>query len=150
MQFSAKTRFARITPRKLRYVVNLIRGKDYNSAMAILRVIPKRGTYFVTKVLKSAMDNATSIIRDKNLNVDVNKLHIVKAWVDQGPMFKRWRPASMGRAVQIRKRSSHLNIVLEEREPRESKKERIKRQKEEQDRKGKSITPQVSKIESSK
>jgi large subunit ribosomal protein L22 len=126
MQFKAKLRFARITPRKLRYVVDLIRGKDYNSAIAILRIVAKRGAYFVRKVLKSAMDNATSIIREKNLDIDVDKLHVVKAWVDQGPMFRRWRPASMGRAVQIRKRTSHLTIVLEEKEPRQSKRERSK------------------------
>ena len=130
-QFKAKLRFARITPRKLRYVVDLIRGKDYNTAEAILRVVPKRGSYFVKKLLESAMANATNIIREKNLDIDVNKLHITKAVVNEGPMFKRWTAAPQGRAMQIKKRLSHLEIVLEEREPAKTRVERnSKRNKE--------------------
>lgn len=83
------------------------------------------------------MDNATSIIREKNLDVDVNKLHIVDIRVNEGPMFKRWWAAPMGRAVQIKKRTSHLYIVLEERELKERKKERAKRQREERKKKEK-------------
>ena len=144
-RFTAKLRFARITPRKLRYVVDLIRGKDYNAAEGILRVIPKRGAYFVRKLLKSAMDNATSIIREKDLDIDVNKLHIVEARVDEGPMFKRWRAAPMGRAVQIKKRMSHLSISLEEQELKESKKDRTRRQREERKQKRKEQQKQAEK-----
>jgi len=118
-QFRAKLKVARITPRKLKYVADLIRGKSYNAAENILRIVPKRGAYFARKLLKSAFDNAVSIIREKNLSIDVNKLHIADIYVNEGPMFKRWRSASMGRSVQIKKRTSHLYITLEEREIKE-------------------------------
>lgn len=123
MKFTAKLRHARITPRKLRLVVDLIRGKDYNSAEAILRAQTRRGVYFVRKLLKSAFENAVNKIREKNLEVDVNKLHVVEARVDPGKMIKRWRTAPMGRGVPIKKRMSHISIVLEERELKLSKKE---------------------------
>jgi large subunit ribosomal protein L22 len=126
----ARLRFARITPRKLRYVVDLIRGKDYNTAVAILRTVPNRGAYFTLKLLQSAMANAIYVSGEKRFDINVDKLHIVDVRVDPGPMFKRWRPMSMARAGLIKKRTSHLTIVLEEREPKETKKERAKRRKE--------------------
>lgn len=124
MQFTAKIRFARITARKLRYIVDLVRGKDYNAAEAILRTQSRRGAYFVRKALKSAFENAVHLIRERDLDVDVNKLHLVEARVDSGPIIKRWRTAPMGRGVPIKKRTSHLSLVLEQREPVPTKKER--------------------------
>lgn len=113
-QFRAKLRFARITPRKLRYVIDLLRGKSYNEAIALLRVVPKRGSYFAKKLLESAMANATHIIREKNLDVDVNQLYVVGAFVNEGPMMKRWTAAPQGRAMQIKKRMSHIEFILQE------------------------------------
>lgn len=113
-QFKAKLKFARITPRKLRYVVDLIRGKSYNEAISILKVVPRRGSYFARKLLESAMANATHIIREKNLDVDVNQLYLTKAFVNEGPMMKRWTAAPQGRALMIKKRMSHVEFVLEE------------------------------------
>src|SRR3982751_6195959 len=88
--FTAKLRYARISARKMRYVVDLVRGKDYNSAIAILRSCSKRGAMFCKKLLESAFGNATDQINEQQLEVDVNKLHVVEAHVDPGPIIKRW------------------------------------------------------------
>src|SRR5215470_16976545 len=89
-RFTARLRYARISARKMRYVVDLVRGKDYNSAIAILRACPKRGAMFCKKLLESAFGNASNIAREKNLDIDGNKLHLVEARVDPGPIIKRW------------------------------------------------------------
>ncbi|MHC4606965.1 MAG: large ribosomal subunit protein uL22 [Planctomycetota bacterium] len=142
-RFRAKLRYARIAPRKLRYVADLIRGKDYNAAVSILRASPQRGATFCRKVLESAMSNATMIISSPDnvrkkreeyppealREIDVDNLHVVEIRVDQGLTMKRWRPSSMRRPTQIRKRFSHLEIVLQERERKASKKERSRRRR---------------------
>src|SRR5262245_61736125 len=94
MRFTARLRFARMSPRKMRYVVDLVRGKDYNSAIGILRNCSKRGAPFCKKLLESAYGNAMDIVKNQNLDVDGNKLHVVEARVDGGPIIKRWRPSS--------------------------------------------------------
>src|SRR5436190_19734839 len=91
-RFTAKLRYARISARKMRYVVDLVRGKDYNNAIAILRSCSKRGAMFCKKLLESVYGNAINIAREKNLDIDGNKLHLVEARVDPGPIIKRWRP----------------------------------------------------------
>src|ERR1043165_7596395 len=78
-RFTAMLRYARISARKMRYVVDLIRGKDYNSAIAILRSCSKRGAMYCKKLLESAFGNATNIINTKDLEVDVNKIQIGRA-----------------------------------------------------------------------
>lgn len=94
----------------------MIRGKNFNTAESILRSESKRGVVFARKLLKSAIDNATQIVRDRNLDIDLNTLFISEARVDPGPMMKRWRTAPMGRGVPIKKRFSHMILVLENRE----------------------------------
>src|SRR5260221_14582557 len=133
-RFTAKLRYARISARKMRYVVDLIRGKDYNSAIAILRSCSKRGAPFCKKLLESAFGNATDIINSKELEVDVNKLHLVEALVDPGPIIKRWRASSQRRPTMIKKRICHVTFTLEERDLKESKPERSKRQKQDRQR----------------
>src|SRR5687767_10649400 len=133
-RFTAKLRYARISARKMRYVVDLIRGKDYNSAIAILRSCSKRGAPFCKKLLESAFGNATDIINSKELEVDVNKLHLVEARVDPGPIIKRWRPSSQRRPTMIKKRLCHVIFTLEERDLKESRAERAKRQKQDRQR----------------
>jgi large subunit ribosomal protein L22 len=133
-RFTAKLRYARISARKMRYVVDLIRGKDYNSAIAILRSCSKRGAPFCKKLLESAFGNATDIINTKDLEVDVNKLHLVEARVDPGPIIKRWRASSQRRPTMIKKRLCHVIITLEERDVKESRTERAKRQKQDRQR----------------
>ena len=133
-RFTAKLRYARISARKMRYVVDLIRGKDYNSAIAILRSCSKRGAPFCKKLLESAFGNATDIINTKDLEVDVNKLHVVEARVDPGPIIKRWRASSQRRPTMIKKRLCHVIFTLEERELKESRRDKSKRQKQERQR----------------
>jgi large subunit ribosomal protein L22 len=133
-KFTAKLRYARISARKMRYVVDLIRGKDYNSAIAILRSCSKRGAMFCKKLLESAFGNATDIINTKDLEVDVNKLHVVEARVDPGPIIKRWRASSQRRPTMIKKRLCHVIFTLEERDVKESRPERAKRQKQDRQR----------------
>jgi large subunit ribosomal protein L22 len=130
-RFTARLKFARISARKMRYVVDLIRGKDYNNAIAILRACSKRGAMFCKKLLESAYGNAINIAREKNLDIDGNKLHLVEACVDPGPIIKRWRPSSVRRPTMIKKRLCHVRFTLEERELKETRKERSKRQKQE-------------------
>jgi large subunit ribosomal protein L22 len=99
-----------MTPRKARRVVDLIRGKGASDALVSLRFMPYRGARFVEKLLKSAMANA----EQKNTQVDIDKLKIKTAFVDNGPFVKRMEPRSMGRANVIKKRSCHITIILSE------------------------------------
>ena len=110
MESKAILKYARITPRKARRVIDLIRGKKASEALVSLKFMPYRGANFVSKVLKSAMANA----EQKEKQVDIDKLRIKTALVDQGPVLKRMEPRSMGRANVIRKRTSHITIILSE------------------------------------
>lgn len=107
MKFYASHRYARISPRKARYVIDMIRGKSVNEAISVLRCVHRRATPMIKKVLDSAIANA-----DQQGMGNVNQLFISEARVDQGPMWKRYRPGPMGRAMRIRKRTAHINIVL--------------------------------------
>ncbi len=109
MQAKAVARTVRIAPRKVRLVVDLIRGKQVGEAIAILRHTPKAASPVVEKVLKSAIANA-----EHNYEMDVNNLVVTTAFVDEGPTLKRFRPRAMGRASQINKRTSHITIVVSE------------------------------------
>ena len=110
MESKAILKYAKITPRKARRVIDLIRGKRASEALISLRFMPYRGAQFIEKLLKSAMANA----EQKNSHVDIDKLKVKEALVDQGPVMKRMEPRSMGRANTIRKRTSHITIVLAE------------------------------------
>ncbi len=134
-RFTARLRYARMSARKMRYVVDLIRGKDYNTAISILRVCPKRGAMFCKKLLESAFGNATEIAQSRNMDLDGNKLHVVEARVDPGPTIKRWRPSSVRRPTMIKKRICHVVVALEERELKEPRRDRVKRQKQERQKK---------------
>jgi large subunit ribosomal protein L22 len=141
LKFTARLRFARISARKMRYVVDLVRGKDYNTALGILRVCSRRAAPFCKKLLESAYENAMDIARNKNLDIDGNRLHLVQAFVDGGPIIKRWRPSSVRRPQMIKKRTCHVTFILEERELRESKRERAKRQRKDRQDQAKRTTP---------
>ncbi len=143
LTFSARLRFARMSPRKMRYVVDLVRGKDYNAALGILRVCSKRGAPFCKKLLESAYENAMDIARNRNLDIDGNRLHLVDARVDGGPIIKRWRPSSVRRPTMIKKRTCHVTFVLEERDLKESKRERAKRTRRERQESKKLAAPAV-------
>ena len=110
MEAKAIHKYARLTPRKARRVVDLIRGKKAGDAMLSLRFMPYRGARFVEKILKSAMANAEV----KSPNLDTEELLVSRAFVDAGSTMKRMEPRSMGRANVIRKRSCHITVVLTE------------------------------------
>ena len=103
--FTAKHRFARISPSKVEYVLDLIRGRRASEALNILEFHPRRGASLAKKVLASAIANA-------GLDVDVENLKVVDARVDRGPHMKRWRPAPRGMAHPILKRTSHITISV--------------------------------------
>lgn len=109
MESKAIARYIRIAPRKVRLVVDLIRGKQVGEALAILKHTPKAASPVVEKVLKSAIANA-----EHNYEMDVNSLVVGQVFVDQGPTLKRFRPRAMGRASRIHKRTSHITVVLNE------------------------------------
>lgn len=108
-QAKAIARTIRIAPRKVRLVVDLIRGKQIGEAVAILRHTPKAASPVVEKVLKSAVANA-----EHNYELDVNNLVVSEIFVDEGPTLKRFRPRAQGRASAINKRTSHITIVVSE------------------------------------
>ena len=108
-QAKAIARTVRIAPRKIRLVVDLIRGKQIGEAVAILRHTPKAASPVVEKVLKSAVANA-----EHNYELDVNNLVVSEIFVDEGPTLKRFRPRAQGRASAINKRTSHITIVVSE------------------------------------
>ncbi|HCG4536072.1 50S ribosomal protein L22 [Ureibacillus chungkukjangi] len=108
-QAKAIARTVRIAPRKVRLVVDLIRGKQIGEAVAILRHTPKAASPVVEKVLKSAVANA-----EHNYDLDINNLVISEVFVDEGPTLKRFRPRAQGRASAINKRTSHITLVVSE------------------------------------
>ncbi len=110
MDSKAKVKYSRMTPRKARRVVDLIRGKKAGEALLSLRFMPYRGARLIEKILKSAMSNAES----RNTNVDSEAMIISRAFVDQGSMMKRVEQRSMGRANVIKKKSCHITLILTE------------------------------------
>ena len=106
----ATVKYERMSSRKVAIVANLIRGKNADEAMAILRFTPKAGAEVLTKLLKSAIANA-----ENTKNMTHSKLYVAEIYSNQGPTLKRIRPAAKGSAVRIRKRTSHTTIVLKER-----------------------------------
>jgi len=109
MESKAILKYARITPRKARRVVDLIRDKSAGDALVFLRFMPYRAAKYVEKLLKSAMANA-----EQKKAVNPEEMKIAKACVDQGPVMKRVLPRAMGRSNVIRKRTSHITLVLSE------------------------------------
>lgn len=105
----AVAKYIRISPRKVRVVIDLIRGKSIEEAFAILKFTPKRGAVLLDKVLRSAVANA-----ENNFDMDVDKLYVTGCYVDQGPTLKRIRPRSRGQAFSILKRTSHITVIVSE------------------------------------
>jgi large subunit ribosomal protein L22 len=110
MEVKAKLNYTRIAPRKIRLVVDLIRGKDVNEAIQILTFVNKKSAPVVKKLIQSAVANA-----DQKKTIDLDTLYVKHISVDQGPVLKRYLPRAMGRASEIRKKTSHINLVLDER-----------------------------------
>ncbi len=109
MEARAKLSYARISSRKVKIVIDMIRNKPVDVAMGILKNTPKAASELLIKLLASAMANA-----ENNHNMDKNNLYIAEIYANQGPTLKRVRPRAQGRAFRIRKRTSHITIVLKE------------------------------------
>ncbi len=110
MEVKASLQYARVGAQKARLVVDLVRGKDVNEAVKILTYLNKKSALMVKKLIESAIANA-----DYKKTMDVDNLYVKTIWVDQGPVLKRFRPRAQGRAYGIRKKMSHINVVLDER-----------------------------------
>ena len=111
MEARAKLSYARISSRKVKVVIDLIRNKPVGTALGILKNTPKAASEILIKLLESAIANA-----ENNNNMDVNNLYIAEIYANQGPTLKRIRPRAQGRAFRIRKRTSHITIVLKDKE----------------------------------
>lgn len=109
VEAKAIAKFVRIAPRKVQLVTDLVRGKKVDEALAILKFTPKGAAPVVEKVVKSALANA-----ENNLNMDRENLYVAEIYANQGPTMKRFRPRAQGRATTIRKRTSHIGVVLRE------------------------------------
>ena len=121
---SATLKYARISSRKVKIVADLIRGKDVDEALAIVKFTPKASSEVIEKLLKSAIANAENnhdmksaiANAENNHGMKSNKLYVAEIYANQGPTLRRIRPAAKGSAVRIRKRTSHITIVLKERD----------------------------------
>ena len=111
VRVKATAKYVRISPYKARQVADLIRGRDLEDARYITTFSPRGAARVVGKVLESAVANA-----ENNNGLRADDLVVVNCYVDEGPTLKRWRPRAMGRATRIRKRTSHITVVLGERE----------------------------------
>ncbi|WP_368489090.1 50S ribosomal protein L22 [Clostridium sp. BJN0013] len=111
MEAKAIAKYVRMSSMKVGVVLNLVRGKNVNEAFAILRYTPKDAAVVVNKLLKSAVANA-----ENNLDLNRDVLYISEAYACEGPTLKRFQPHAQGRAFRINKRSSHITLVVKERE----------------------------------
>ena len=112
MEAIARSKYISRSPRKMRRVLDTVRGKRVDEALDILHFTAKSVTAPIEKTIRSAVANLGN--REEGQRLDINELYITRAEVDEGPTLKRFRPMSMGRAGRIRKRTSHLTIVLQD------------------------------------
>ncbi len=110
MEARAQARYIRIAPRKARAVVDLVRKKEVDEALSILRYTPNRAAQIVAKVVQSATANA-----ENNFDLRRGRLYVDQAYVDEGPVLKRVRPRARGRRYLIRKPTSHITVIVKER-----------------------------------
>ena len=110
MEARAKARFVRVTPRKARRVVDLIRGMPADRAQATLKFAPQSASDPISKVLDSAIANA-----GHQSHLDASSLVVSRAWVDEGPTLKRFRPRAQGRGYRIEKKTSHITVIVSDR-----------------------------------
>ena len=116
MEARAVSRYNRQSARKMRLVIDLIRGRGVNDAFAILQFSKKRAAEQIDKTLRSAVANSRQKAEDAGEFVDVDELYVKEAYVNEGPRLKRWRAAAMGRAAPIRRPTSHVVIVVDRKE----------------------------------
>ena len=110
MEAKAIAKYVRTSPRKAGQICSLVRGKNVDEALAILKYMPQKSAGIIAKVVKSAAANA-----ENNMNMDPKKLYVSEVYANQGPTLKRFMPRAQGRATEIRKRTSHIGVVVRER-----------------------------------
>lgn len=110
MEVKASLRFARVGTQKARLVADVVRGKDVNEAIRALTFMGKKSALLIKKLIESAVANA-----EQKQVIDVDNLYVKTILVDQGPSIRRYRPRAQGRAFEIRKKMSHINLILDER-----------------------------------
>lgn len=110
MEVKASLNYARVGAQKARLVADVIRGKDVNAALKALTFLDKKSAVLFKKLLESAVANA-----EQKKVIDVDNLFVKTVYVDQGPSMKRFRPRAQGRAFQVKKKMSHINLILDER-----------------------------------
>ncbi|OLR55700.1 50S ribosomal protein L22 [Hornefia porci] len=111
MEAKAVAKYVRMSPSKLKPIADLVRGKDLNEALNILKFTPGKGSEIVEKVVMSAAANA-----ENNFDLNPENLYVAEVYANQGPTMKRWRAGAQGRASMILKRSSHVGVTLKEKE----------------------------------
>jgi len=116
MEARAISRYVRQSPRKMRLVIDLIRGRKVGEAYAILQFSKKRAAEAIDKTLRSAVANAKAKAEDAGEFVDVDDLYVKEAYINEGPRLKRWRAAAMGRAAPVQHPTSHVVIVVDRKE----------------------------------
>jgi len=109
METRAAVKYIRVSPRKIRLVMDQVRGRKVEEALNILSFAPQKGARILMKLINSAVANA-----EQNSDVDVDSLYVKRLYADEGPTMKRWRPRAQGRATRINKRTSHLTIIVDE------------------------------------
>ena len=109
MEAKAVAKYVRISPQKIRLIMDEVRGKKVDEALRLLSFSPQKGAYLLRKLIDSAVANA-----EASSEIDVDSLFIKKVFADEGLTMKRFRPRAMGRATRIRKRTSHLTVILDE------------------------------------
>lgn len=107
MEARATSKYVRISPRKLKMIRDLVVGKEVNYAIGVLQNLPKRGVKYLVKTLRSALNNAEQKAEGKMWKVK-------NLFIDQGPSYKRFRAAPMGRAVLVKRRTSHITVIIED------------------------------------
>ena len=110
MEVKAKLRNVRVGSQKARIVADMVRGKDVNEALKILTYMPQKPAFHLKKLIESAVANA-----DQKKVVDVDNLYVKHVSVDMAPAYRRFRPRAQGRATGIKKKGSHINLILDER-----------------------------------
>lgn len=116
MEAVAKSRYIRQSPQKMRLVIDEIRGRSVNDAYAVLQYSKKRAATIIDKTLRSAVANARDRAEQTGELVDVDALYVKEAFVDEGPYYKRWRAAAMGRPAPIRRPTAHVTVVVDTKE----------------------------------
>ncbi len=110
MEIMAAAKFIRVSPRKIRLIMDQVRGRKVEEALNILSFAPHKGARILIKLINTAVSNA-----EQNSDIDVDSLYIKRLYADEGPTMKRWRPRAQGRATRINKRASHMTIIVDER-----------------------------------